>query len=562
MYTFYSNDRLYDNYSIVNNETGEKRNTIDDKFALKIFDQDTFNIMGGGILIGKSFINNSDIACVLILENKKTYGKHNDKFVYQCIPDDYRLPIFLVPFKCKESFSKRLENRYVVIRFCDWDNKHPFGVIEQNIGEVSNLDAFYEYQLYSQGLKESIRKFKNDTHATLKKYKKSDLIMLMSDKYKTEDRTDRNIISIDPTDSKDFDDAIGIKDHVENVKILTIYIANVSIWIDFLGLWDSFSDRVATIYMPTKKLPMLPTILSDELCSLKEGEKRLALALDIYIDIKAEKIIDYCIKSTKIIVTNNFRYDTPEQENSSMYKEIMLVAQMLNKGEKYIENVDSSHDVVACLMIIMNNKCANILHKATDGIFRTANQKTSEGNADIKQPEIKRFLDVWKGSGANYCKWNESVSHDILRLDKYVHITSPIRRLVDLLNITKLQSIENITEFSEKATTFYETWTTENNMAFINDRMRSTRKVQNNCSLLHMCTTDPNILKNIHDGFIFDKVLLADGLFKYDVYLNKIKIVKKITTSKNIDVNVFGKFRIYIFTDESTLYRKIRISML
>ena len=524
MFTFHSNDRLYNNYTIINNETGEKRNTIDDKFELKIFDQDMFNIMGGGILIGKSFINNADIAGVLVLENKKTYGKHNGKFLYQCIPHDYRLPIFLVPFKCKDAFSKRIENRYVVIRFRDWDNKHPFGTITQNLGVVSDLAAFYEYQLYSQGLKTPIRKFKNNTHYALGQYKNIDIIDLITFEYKIEDRLDRNIISIDPSNSKDFDDAMGIVDHTDNVKILTIYIANVAVWIDFLDLWDSFSDQVATVYLPDRKLPMLPTILSDDLCSLKEGEKRLAVALDIYIDLKEETIIKSCIKSTVIIVTNNFRYDTPAQEESSMYQEIKLIAEMLNKGCKYTEQMESSHDVVACLMIIMNNICADMLYKATDGIFRTANQRKFDEKTDSKHPEIKRFLDVWQGGGANYCKWNESVSHDILHLDRYTHITSPIRRLVDLLNITKLQSIENITEFSEKAIKFYDLWTTDNNMTFINDRMRSTRKVQNNCALLHMCMTDSKILKYIHDGFIFDKTLLTGGLFKYRVYLNKIKL--------------------------------------
>lgn len=561
MFTFHSNDRLYDDYIILNNETGEKRDTIGDTFALKVFDQDTFNIIGKGILIVTSFIHDNDIAGVIVLENQKTYGKHNGKFLYQFIPDDYRLPIFLVPFKCKDAFSKRIEDRYVVIRFRSWNNKHPFGIIEQNLGVVSDLVAFYEYQLYSQGLKTPIRKFKNDTHYALDQYKNIDIIDLITFEYKIEDRLDRNIISIDPSNSKDFDDAMGIVDHTDNVKILTIYIANVAVWIDFLDLWNLFSDRVATIYLPDRKLPMLPTILSDDLCSLKEGEKRLAFALDIHIDLKTEKIIKSHIKSTVIMVTNNFRYDTPDQENYPMYNEVKCIVKMLNKGSKYTELIESSHDVIACLMIIMNNICADMLYKATDGIFRTATQITSNENADIKQLEIKRFLDGM-GGGANYCKWSESVSHDILHLDRYTHITSPIRRLVDLLNITKLQSIENITEFSEKAMKFYDTWSTDNNMALINDRMGAIRKVQNNCALLHMCMTDSKILKDIHDGFIFDKTLLTGGLFKYRVYLNKIKIVKNLITSENIDINVFGKFRIYMFTAEDTVYRKLRIAIL
>jgi len=99
---------------------------------------------------------------------------------------------------------------------------------------------------------------------------------------KTEDRRDWDIISIDPLTSKDFDDAFGVKE-LDNKFILSIYIANVSFWMDALNLWSSFSQRIATIYLPDRKRPMLPTILSDALCSLQENRSRFAFTLDLVI---------------------------------------------------------------------------------------------------------------------------------------------------------------------------------------------------------------------------------------------------------------------------------------
>ena len=59
------------------------------------------------------------------------------------------------------------------------------------------------------------------------------------------------------------------------------YISNVVFWMEILDLWESFDDRIATIYLPDRKRPMLPTILSDALCSLQENRIRFAFTLDI-----------------------------------------------------------------------------------------------------------------------------------------------------------------------------------------------------------------------------------------------------------------------------------------
>ena len=55
--------------------------------------------------------------------------------------------------------------------------------------------------------------------------------------------------------------------------------------------------------------------------------------------------------------------------------------------------------------------------------------------------EIQQFLNNWHSSGGNYNKYEDLKKHEALNLDKYLHITSPIRRLVDLLNIIKMQNI-------------------------------------------------------------------------------------------------------------------------
>ena len=171
--------------------------------------------------------------------------------------------------------------------------------------------------------------------------------------YKVEDRTEKNVFTIDPMNSKDFDDGMSINETSVYYE-LSIYISNVSFWLDILGLWTSFSKRISTIYLPDRKRPMLPTILSEALCSLTEGHLRFALTLDIIVNKETYEIMNVKFKNTMIRVRKNFRYDTEELEKNKTYKKMFNLIKKMNKMEKYMDKIVSSHEVVAYLMILMN----------------------------------------------------------------------------------------------------------------------------------------------------------------------------------------------------------------
>ena len=135
----------------------------------KLFDQDVFEVTDEKVNIIHSTLRSvKNIPGVLVLENNKTYGNHNGKPLYRCIPDDRRLPCFLVPHKHKIGFNKNFKNKYIVFKFQHWKDKHPRGSIIQIIGEIGILNNFYEYQLYCKSLYASIQKFNKDTIKSLK----------------------------------------------------------------------------------------------------------------------------------------------------------------------------------------------------------------------------------------------------------------------------------------------------------------------------------------------------------------------------------------------------------
>jgi hypothetical protein len=142
-------------------------------------------------------------------------------------------------------------------------------------------------------------------------------------------------------------------------------------------------------------------------------------------------------------------------------------------------------------------------------------------------------------------------------------MTSPIRRLVDLLNqliffreIPLFQKSSTLS-LSENAKTFLEYWTKE--VDSINQTMRSIRKVQIDCELMNRCFCDSTIMKIDHPGTIFGKREKKNGMFSYMVYLQKYKLLSRISLSENLENYTSHRFRIFLFEDENKITKKIRL---
>jgi exoribonuclease R len=528
----------------------------------KLFNQDIVEVDCDSLImkvLHSSIRSMKYIPGVLVLDSGKTYGKLKNKFYYKCIPDDRRLPMFLIPYKEKTMFEKKRHNKYVVFQFHSWKDKHPVGRIMNALGDVDKLESFYEYQLYCKSLYASIQKFNAATKKKLREFTEEQHILNMDKIAKYEDRTNEKIYTIDPTTSKDFDDAFGIK-MKEDTIVLSIYISNVSFWFELLSLWSSFSERISTIYLPDRKRPMLPTVLSDAICSLTQDDYRFAFTLDIVLSEDYE-IVSYKFLNTKIKVRKNYRYDTNELENKVVLNTYNIVKE-LNKKYRYVDSITTTHDMIAYLMIIMNYYSARELKLNETGIYRSAKLNKSYQPPETVPDEVQKFLKIWHSFGGKYTKYDNLETHDMLDFDAYVHITSPIRRIPDFLNILKLQDVLGLVELKGEALDFYNKWTSDKSIEYINQTMRSIRRVQNECSLLSMCQEDENITKKIYRGYIFDKIIRNDALYQYMVYLPEIKMTNRITSRHDLDLNSSYEFKIYVFRDEARLKHKIRLEIL
>jgi len=554
-----------------------------DGISKKLFPEDVFaydEATARATLVYSVVRAMKNIPGVLIVSDYMTYGRRKNRPLYKCIPDDTRLPPFLVPYEMKHlGFFKDIPNLYVTVQFVDWDGEHPIATLVQNIGGVDVLEHFYEYQLFCKSLNHSIQKFNKETE---KRLKEIDSNTLVDDAFanisgEKEDRTVTHyVFTIDPSGCADYDDGFSVGDGDNSDVVISVYISNVPVLLDALNLWDSFSQRVSTIYLPDKKRPMLPTILSDGLCSLQEKQTRISFAMDITIGhdgiIKGVRFVP-----CKIRVSKNFVYDESSLLKHTHYNKLLSAVAKASVHQKYIHSIQNSHDVVAYLMILMNHYCAKQLFTMNKGVFRvtkessvlatSATPQTSlEETQDKSLIETIKFIDIWRSVCGQYVDLsavllnqtglNGSLTHSVLGLEEYVHMTSPIRRIVDLLNMIMIQTSAG---FSAEAHRFVNSWLQR--IDYINATMRSIRKVQSDCDFLSLCMNDENTLSSTFEGHCFDRAERGDGLYQYNVFLPSLKMAYRITTREYMVHMESRKYMLYLFCKENKYTRKIRLQI-
>lgn len=121
------------------------------------------------------------------------------------------------------------------------------------------------------------------------------------------DLTEEFIITIDPPDAKDYDDAISIRRTTEiegGGWEIGVHIADVSHFVTRgSALDEEASDRANSVYLPRHVIPMLPEILSNGICSLQEGVPRFCKSAFMTYDtrgrVRTEGVAQTLIRSSK-----------------------------------------------------------------------------------------------------------------------------------------------------------------------------------------------------------------------------------------------------------------------
>ena len=149
------------------------------------------------------------------------------------------------------------------------------------------------------------------------------------------DLRDWQMVTIDGEDAKDLDDAVSVTMDDANY-ILGVHIADVSNYVQEHSALDVEAlKRGTSVYLVDRVIPMLPHALSNGICSLNQGENRLALSCIMTINSKGE-IIDHTIAETVICVDRRMSY--------TQVKNILEAYHAANSQDAPVEEVDGKQD--------------------------------------------------------------------------------------------------------------------------------------------------------------------------------------------------------------------------
>ena len=127
------------------------------------------------------------------------------------------------------------------------------------------------------------------------------------------DLTRQVIITIDPADARDFDDAIGLEIHNDGRCTLGVHIADVSHFVrEGTSLDEEARRRGTSVYFPRKVLPMLPEVLSNGVCSLQEAQSRYCKSAFVTYDAQA-KVVGSRFAETVIRSAKRLTYEQAQQ---------------------------------------------------------------------------------------------------------------------------------------------------------------------------------------------------------------------------------------------------------
>lgn len=399
----------------------------------------------------------------LLLQGNKSYGKYKQKKLWRFMFRDTRYGSALVPYEMgRIGFSKNWTNVFLTVVVDHWGptDSHPIALCMSTIGQVSDNLALEDYDMYHYqvGIAQPIKRLQQ----LCNNYKKEERVEEVEKVEEVEEGVyDQFIFSIDPDGCTDIDDAIGLSGPPHT---LDVYISNPTPVFDSIeNSWNVLSERVSSIYLANqRRVPMLPSFLSENACSLKaRSGKRHALRMRI--DIR-DATTSFTMVELMNGIWKNFVYEDTELLSNKLYIQLFTACQQLFSIHPFsnIEDneIKNSHDVICYLMTLFNVRCAEYMHlNSIPAIYRTYD------------PLI----------GARY-SYSPHPGHCILQTDKYMHITSPIRRLPDLINMRQIHQFLLHHETKNKLEH-------KHNLELINQHALAIRRVQSHSLVRNLDTT-------------------------------------------------------------------------
>ncbi len=358
-------------------------------------------------------------------------------------PLDPRDPEIIIP--STDSMLTESEGKKVFVRIDSWSIAGPVGHIDKILGEPGANNTEMMAIALERGFDSDFPKGVVEEAESIAKGKASHL-----KEYERRDVRSITTFTIDPDDAKDFDDALSVQFLDSGNIEIGVHIADVSYYVVPDSLLDQEAEKRGTsVYLVDRTIPMLPEVLSNDLCSLRQEEDRLAFSAIFEMNETGEILKEWFGRTT-IHSNKRFTYseaqDVLDAGNGLFLKELIklnTIAKILLERRKQdgalnlettevsfvlddqgvpldvrIKERKDAHKLIEEFMLLANRRVASMMSEKTGkkGFFvyrvhdRPANDRTEDlrlffkalgftpklRNDVIPSSEIEKILETTK----------------------------------------------------------------------------------------------------------------------------------------------------------------------
>jgi len=332
--------------------------------------------------------------------NTLKYGvSKTGKTIYKCTPFDHQIgPVKIV-------YGGKLKGKVVIVFILPGGEKEeenmPLVELYHVIGlaEPSNLITalMYHHQVYRKPFKQIL------CDATQ-----------MESKLCRVDYTHLKVFSIDPEGCIDIDDAFSLEKQ-ESTIIVGVHIAQPIYWLNRQSMMERVQQAFSTLYLGGSEMVPLWSNKIQEKSSLLEGQKRAAYS--VFFHYKDNRCIDITQAPSWIINSCPTHYD--DIENT-------LVREFLDWTNRVSQQKLDTHELVSYWMMKTNQ----YIGSQFDLPYRVQ-EESGQFNMRGIDPCVEAVFKQYTMEKATYSLSKQK--HSSLDCEKYVHFTSPIRRIIDCL---------------------------------------------------------------------------------------------------------------------------------
>jgi ribonuclease R len=302
------------------------------------------------------------------------------------------------------------------------EGREPVGVITQVLGEAGEKDVDLRSIIIQHNLPEEFpREVLEQARLAVANFEPE------TERRKRIDLSDQVVITIDPDDAKDYDDAISLR-HLDDGKVeLGVHIADVSHFVPEDSPLDTEArQRGNSCYFPGFVIPMLPEVLSNGVCSLMEAVPRLTMSAFITIDREGKPA---GAKFAQTLITSAKRLRYREAQDLIDGKTDIFHPEGNRKRSDYAPEV------------------LQLLEDMNDLSKRIQRRRLAAGQLVLDLPEVDLVLNE-DGKVVGTAKEDQSFTHTLIEMFM-VEANEAVARLLDSLDVPFLRRIHPEPDLSD-----------------------------------------------------------------------------------------------------------------